>query len=87
MRLAWSRLGVPDEHLTWLTSLDEDGLTFFLSPYMANRLDTRQPESLLQPDATDDHLLLQTDSAFTCERGVTQGDTMSTICWVATYLI
>ena len=85
MRLAWSRLGVPDEHLAWLTSLDEEGLTFFLSPYMANRLDTRQPELLVHPDATDDHLLLQTDSAFTCERGVTQGDTMSTICWVAIF--
>jgi hypothetical protein len=40
MRLAWSRLGVPDEYLEWLTSLDEQGLAFFLSPYMSNHLDT-----------------------------------------------
>ena len=85
MRLAWARLGIPEEHLQWLTSMDEEGLTFFLSPYMSNRLDTASTEDLLDPDAPPSHLLKQLDSAFSCERGVTQGDTMSTICWVAIF--
>ena len=85
MRLAWARLGIPEEHMQWLTSLDEEGLTFFLFTYISNRLDTISTEELLDPDAPSAHLLKQLDSAFSCERGVTQGDTMSTIYWVAIF--
>ena len=83
MSLAWSDLGVPERHLMWLTVLDEEGLTFFLSPYMSNRLQTRDEDDLLQPSSPDASLLTNTSLAFKCERGVTQGDTMPTICWVA----
>jgi hypothetical protein len=83
MRLAWSRLGVPEEYVHWLTDLDEDGLTFFLSPFMANRLQTRS-EELLSSDE-DGHLILEKLLGFHAERGVTQGDTMATICWVAIF--
>lgn len=84
MRLAWARLGVPDEYVQWLTNLDEEGLTFFLSPYMANKLQTRQEEDLLS-SPTDYHLLLHHMLGFHTQRGVTQGDTMATICWVAIF--
>jgi hypothetical protein len=71
MLLAWSRLEVPDE----------EGLTFFLSPFMANKLQTRS--SLLH--SRQSSLLLKHQLGFHAERGVTQGDTMATICWVAVF--
>jgi hypothetical protein len=84
MRLAWARLGVPEEYVHWLTNLDEEGLTFFLSPFMANKLQTRMEEELLS-SSEDDHLLREHLYGFHAERGVTQGDTMATICWVAIF--
>jgi hypothetical protein len=44
MLLAWSRLEVPDE----------EGLTFFLSPFMAKKLQTRSEDDLLSSTA-DNH--------------------------------
>jgi hypothetical protein len=84
MRLAWSRLGVQEEYVHWLTDLDEDGLTFFLSPFMANKLQTRSEDELLS-SSEDGHLILEKLLGFHAERGVTQGDTMATICWVAIF--
>jgi hypothetical protein len=84
MRLAWSRLGVPEEYVHGLTDLDEDGLTFFLSPFMANKLQTRSEDELLSSNE-DGHLTLEKLLGFHAERGVTQGDTMATICWVAIF--
>lgn len=71
MTLAWARLGVPEEYVQWLTNLDEDGLTFFLSPFMANNLQTLMEEPLLS------------SSSSTCSAS-TQGDTMATICSMVT---
>jgi hypothetical protein len=84
MSLAWSRLGVPEEYVQWLTELDEEGLTFFLSPFMANKLQTRTEEDLLS-STEDNHLLQEQLLGFHAERGVNQGGTMATICWVAIF--
>ena len=52
---------------------------------MSNRLQTRDEDELLHPTSPNASLLTNTSLAFKCERGVTQGDTMSTICWVAIF--
>jgi hypothetical protein len=48
---------------------------------MANKLQTRTEEDLLSSVEDNQEQLL----GFHAERGVTQGDTMATICWVAIF--
>jgi hypothetical protein len=76
MLLAWSRLEVPDE----------EGLTFFLSPFMAKNSKPAPKMTFSPPQQTiQSSLLLKHQLGFHAERGVTQGDTMATICWVAVF--
>jgi len=82
IRLAWARLGVPCEHIDWFMALDADGLTFPLTPHMFQNLDSRSAVDLIQ---SDDHFLARDDLGYRAVRGVTQGDTMSTACWIAVY--
>ena len=62
--------------------LDEKGLTFPLTPHMQNHFSSRTPLELL---AMDSHFLDRPGLGYETTRGVTQGDTMSTACWVAVY--
>jgi hypothetical protein len=57
MHLAWCRLRVPEEFVQWLSDLDEEGLTFFLSPFMANKLQIRTDDDIFS-STEDNHLIL-----------------------------
>jgi len=84
MRLAWTRLGVPAPVTTWLTSLDRDGLTFVMTPYMMEKLRHRPLDKIME---TDGHILPDEilTLGFHSIRGITQGDTASTVAWIALY--
>ena len=82
LRLAWSRLGVPPDIVSWLTGLDEDGLTFVKSPHMTNRL---EPRSLKDIKDKDGHFIARDDLGFKAIRGIGQGDNLSTLSWIALF--
>ena len=82
MRLAWRRLGVDDDTVKWLTALDEDGLTFPLTPFMMGNL---QPHSEAALMAGSTHFIAASHLGFKGIRGIGQGDTMSTVAWIAVF--
>ena len=82
MRLAWARLGVPDDVVDWFGNLDAGGLTFPWTPFMANNI---EPRSLLDLLSADGHFIALFSLGFEAERGITQGGTESTCAWVALY--
>jgi hypothetical protein len=82
LRMAWTRLGVPDDCVTWLTGLDEGGKTYVSSPHLFNNLEPRTMEEML---ATDDHFIANQEQGFTAIRGVGQGDSSGPLCWIAVF--
>jgi hypothetical protein len=68
LRMAWTRLGVPDDCVTWLTGLDEGGKTYVASLHLFDNLEPCSMEEML---ATDDHFIANQDQGFTAIRGVT----------------
>jgi hypothetical protein len=58
MKLAWARLGIPPDVIHYLTSLGQGGLTFPWTPHMADNIEPRSRDELLQSDG---HFVHQTD--------------------------
>jgi hypothetical protein len=77
-RLAWYRMGARGRSLDLIMSLNEIGRAFPWSPHMMHRIH-RQNSSLLKKAA---HLVKNSsDLGFLPERGIGQGDTLSTFTW------
>ena len=81
-RLAWTRLGVPHDVAEWFVSLDDNGLSYIGSPYFASKRHLRTPEELY---TNDEHMSHRPDLAFQAERGIGQGESASSLLWVALY--
>lgn len=82
-RLAWARLGLQTQDLEWFLKLDATGNVYIRTPEF---------ESKRRPTCTADHLekelpmLNMTDSnCFHPERGVGQGDTPSSLIFIAVF--
>ncbi|MBQ27686.1 MAG: hypothetical protein CMH81_06050 [Nitrospiraceae bacterium] len=82
LKLAWARLGVPDDTIKWLSDLDDGGRTFIWTPHMADNIDPRSLEELLGSDGS---FIQHPDMGFSAERGVTQGGTESTVAWIVIF--
>ena len=81
-RLAWIRLGVPQDVAHWLVSLDDGGLSFIGSPHYFHTCSLRSAEELLQ---TSSHITKAPDLGFIAHRGIGQGESASSLLWVALY--
>ena len=87
-RLAWQRLGVPQDTAEWFVSLDEGGQAFVDTPLFKHQrtfrtaADIRRSRTpdLLQSKATD------TDPLFFIPlQWIGQGESASSLMWVAVY--
>jgi hypothetical protein len=85
VKLAWARLGVPLDVVKWLSDLDHDGLTFPWTPHMMSHMYAHSDDKLLAKD--NDHFITSPHLGFVAQRGIGQGDTMSTLIWMAVYYI
>ena len=81
-RLAWIRLGVPLDVASWLVSLDDGGLSFIGSPHYFHSCSLRSADELLQASS---HITKAPDLGFTAHRGIGQGESASSLQWVALY--
>ena len=73
IRLAWKRLGVPDDIVNWLVRLDEDSKTVVKSSWAVEQWAAKGYEGL------------EAAGAFHPETGVGQGDVFSPHTWVAVF--
>ena len=81
-RLAWTRLGLPQDVAEWFVSLDDGGLSFIASPLYLTTRDLKTPADMLQDDA---HMCGNTGLGFVAERGIGQGESASSLLWIAMY--
>ena len=82
LRLAWARLGVPEDTIKWLSDLDDGGRTYIWTPHMADHIDPKTLEALSQSEGS---FLQHPDMGFSADRGVTQGGTESTVAWIVVF--
>ena len=82
MKLAWRRLGLPEDVADWITSLDEGGLTFPATPHVLLNQELRESADMASCDGS---FLLRKDLGFLSERGIIQGGTESALSWIALY--
>ena len=82
MKLAWARLGVPADVVQWITTLDEGSHTYIWSPYMADNMEPRSLDSLLSHDGP---FIREHELGFDTQRGCGQGDTLSSVAFVAVF--
>ena len=54
MRLAWSRLGIPDEWLEWLVAMDVQGLTVVRTPHAVQLWDKHGTDKFVKRPKLDD---------------------------------
>ena len=99
MRMAWARLGVPQEWADWLVRLDEDGMTAVRTPHAIRvwnksgrkgfthtKTRTRKRDRQGGHEMpTDNQTTDETAAGFTPQRGTGQGDVMSPACWAAVF--
>ena len=82
MKLAWRRLGLPDDVADWITQLDEGGLTFPATPHVLLNQQHRDTNVMGREDGS---FLSRKDLGFRSERGIIQGGTESALSWIALY--
>ena len=70
MKLAWRRLGLPEDVADWITSLDEGGLTFPATPHVLLNQELRESADMASCDGS---FLLRKDLGFLSERRIIQG--------------
>ena len=94
MRIAWTRLGVPQEWADWLVRLDEEGITAVRTPHAIEIWNkngrkgftytrTRSKDGAQQggmPRMSDNPRSEESAAGFTLQRGTGQGDVMSPVC-------
>ena len=81
-KLAWIRLGVPDDIAEWFVGLDDGGLSFIDTPHYQR---TKALRSIKHLKAKPGHFCEKKDLAFTAERGIGQGESASSLMWTALY--
>jgi hypothetical protein len=81
-KLAWTRLGVPVDVAEWFVNLDDGGLSFISSPYYHTNKNIRTPTELKSEAG---HFTSAPHLGFTAERGIGQGESASSLLWVALY--
>ena len=85
--LAWRRLGVPADVADWFVELDTNGSTFISTPLYNTERQISTPEDIRNgvkhmvslPDRDD----VQKDLSFQAEQGIGQGESASSLMWVA----
>ena len=93
MKLAWTRLGVPDDWVQWLVGLDVGGTTTVRTPHAINIWNTagvkglrqrtcRRSETRCPDDASNAGYIAE---GFHAVRGTGQGDVTSPTCWAAIF--
>ena len=88
-RLAWMRLGVPEDVSDWFVNLDNEGSTFIATPLYDQNKKLSTPEEMLKgaphvATLRDDNTS-ESDLAFHPERGIGQGESASSLMWTALY--
>ena len=88
-RLAWTRLGVPTDVAEWFVSLDDGGLAYIDTPHFQMNKNLHSSQSILtgvqhfpNPSSSPEqpqHL------GFNPQRGIGQGESASSLMWVAVY--
>ena len=99
MSMAWTRLGVPQEWAVWLVLLDKTGMTAVMTPHAAQiwnmhgrkgfpcaklRKAGRHQKSG-QRSTTDNLTTEDRPAGLIPQRGIGQGDVMSSACWAAVF--
>lgn len=89
-RLAWHRLGVPTDLAEWFVSLDDNGAAVIDTPYYASHKNLRSSLEMLHNNATfhpttDTETTPPMPKGFTPQRGIGQGESASSLMWVAVY--
>ena len=86
-RLAWNRLGVPEDLAEWFVSLDDNGMAFVDTPYYAAKKTSK--DILYNSDhfqSVDETLHSHPPAqGFQPQRGIGQGESASSLMWVAVY--
>lgn len=82
-RLAWRRLGLTPDFTNWMVHLDEDGFSSILTPHYARTKALRNSAQMLKSNQS---FSPATESlSFQAERGIGQGESASSLMWVAVY--
>ena len=82
-RLAWRRLGVPQDVTDWLILLDTDSRTTIITPHYQLNSSLRSSSTVLH---RNDHFSAADPSfSFSAQRGIGQGESASSLQWVAMY--
>ena len=86
-KIAWSRLGVPEDVVDWLTDMDTDGVTVVRSPYALSQWGIQDYRSVLTELQPSSPPSLQAPSVipFQAIRGTGQGNPDSPTCWNAAF--
>jgi hypothetical protein len=87
--LAWRRLGVPADVADWFVESDTNGSTFISTPLYNTE---RQMSTLEEIQQGVQHVVSlsdqdeqQSDLSFQAERGIGQGESVSSLMWIALY--
>ena len=82
-RLAWMRLGLTVEDAEWFANMDDGGLSYLITPCFEESA-TFHPSHTLHTDAA--HFHTSNDRlSFQAQRGIGQGESASSLVWVALY--
>ena len=81
-QLAWERLGVPQPIAEWFVKLDDGGLSFLATPLYQQQ---RSLKTSIEMRQDDGHFSRNPHLAIIPARGVGQGESASSLLWVAVY--
>ena len=81
-KLAWVRLGLSVSDAEWFVELDDNSHSFLITPLFEATAELHSSFSLHR-NAT--HFHKPSDLAFTAQRGIGQGESASSLVWVAIY--
>ena len=81
-KLAWVRLGVPMDVAEWFVELDDGGLSFISTPYFHMNKDLKTPSNLKTKSG---HFTNATHLGYKAQRGIGQGESVSSLLWTALY--
>jgi hypothetical protein len=89
-RLAWNRLGVPPDVAEWFVALDDGGQAYVETPHFHLHKNLRSSQDFLSgashfPNPLPSSDSTQTDLGFSPQRGIGQGESASSLMWVAVY--
>ena len=87
--LAWRRLGIPEDVAEWFVALDDEGAIFASTPLYNTHKSMTTPQEIQggnqhMVSLTDDDQQ-ESDLSFRAERGIGQGESASSLMWIALY--